>query len=110
CVRPSASSRRSIVAVSISSPRAAPSTSAVRGGISGTRRMWDCATASGVRSSGIAHRGGSDLNDPIGKAQIGKAQDQLFAPGRSSRAKYAALVVGRPGLGALLKYELVVTL
>ena len=42
--------------------------------------------------------------------QIGRAQDQLFAPGTSSRAKYAALVVGRPGLGALLKYELVVTL
>jgi acetyltransferase-like isoleucine patch superfamily enzyme len=41
---------------------------------------------------------------------IPKAQDQLFAAGTSSRAKYAALVVGRPGLGALLKYELVVTL
>ena len=40
---------------------------------------------------------------------IGKAQEQLFAPGRSSRAKYAELVVGRPGLGALLKYELIVT-
>src|SRR5438552_17840894 len=39
---------------------------------------------------------------------IGKAQEQLFAAGTSSRAKYAALVVGRPGLGALLKYELVV--
>ena len=37
-----------------------------------------------------------------------KAQDQLFATGTSSRAKYAALVVGRPGLGALLKYELIV--
>jgi len=37
-----------------------------------------------------------------------KIQDQLFAPGTSSRAKYAALVVGRPGLGALLKYELIV--
>jgi len=37
-----------------------------------------------------------------------KIQDQLFAPGSSSRAKYAALVVGRPGLGALLKYELIV--
>ena len=41
---------------------------------------------------------------------IGKAQEQLFAPGTSSRAKYAALVVGRPGFGALLKYELVVLL
>jgi acetyltransferase-like isoleucine patch superfamily enzyme len=37
-----------------------------------------------------------------------KIQDQLFAPGASSRAKYAALVVGRPGLAALLQYELVV--
>jgi acetyltransferase-like isoleucine patch superfamily enzyme len=39
-----------------------------------------------------------------------KAQEQLFAPGKSSRAKYAELVVGRPGLGALLKYELIVLL
>jgi len=39
-----------------------------------------------------------------------KIQDQLFAPGTSSRAKYAALVVGRPGFGALLKYESVVML
>ena len=37
-----------------------------------------------------------------------KAQEQLFAPGTSSRAKYAALVVGRPGLGALLKHEAIV--
>ena len=41
---------------------------------------------------------------------IGKAQEQLFAPGTSARQKYAALVVGQPGLAALLKYELVVTL
>ena len=39
---------------------------------------------------------------------IARAQDQLFAPGVSGRAKYAALVVGQPGLGALLKHELVV--
>ena len=39
---------------------------------------------------------------------VAKAQEQLFAPGKSSRAKYAELVVGRPGLGALLKYELIV--
>jgi acetyltransferase-like isoleucine patch superfamily enzyme len=37
-------------------------------------------------------------------------QDQLFASGASSRAKYAELVIGRPGLGALLQYELVVML
>jgi acetyltransferase-like isoleucine patch superfamily enzyme len=39
-----------------------------------------------------------------------KAQDLLFEPRKSSRAKYAELVVGRPGLGALLKHEFVVTL
>jgi acetyltransferase-like isoleucine patch superfamily enzyme len=48
-----------------------------------------------------------DPLDPSG-SPIDRAQDQLFAPGTSSRAKYAALVVGRPGLAALLKYELVV--
>ena len=40
----------------------------------------------------------------------GKAQDALFAAGTSSREKYAALVIGRSGLAALLKYELIVTL
>ena len=41
-------------------------------------------------------------------AVIDKAQEQLFAPGKSSRAKYVELVVGRPGIGALVKYELIV--
>jgi acetyltransferase-like isoleucine patch superfamily enzyme len=41
-------------------------------------------------------------------AVIDKAQEHLFAPGKSSRAKYAELVVGRSGFGALLKYELIV--
>jgi acetyltransferase-like isoleucine patch superfamily enzyme len=45
---------------------------------------------------------------PADGRAIAKAQEQLFAPGTSSRAKYAVLVVGRPGLGALLKYELIV--
>jgi acetyltransferase-like isoleucine patch superfamily enzyme len=40
---------------------------------------------------------------------IGKAQDQLFAPDTPARAKYAALVIGRPGLAALITYELIVT-
>jgi acetyltransferase-like isoleucine patch superfamily enzyme len=40
-------------------------------------------------------------------AVIDKAQEQLFAPGKSARAKYTDLVVGRPGLGALLHYELI---
>jgi acetyltransferase-like isoleucine patch superfamily enzyme len=39
-----------------------------------------------------------------------RVQDQLFAPGKSSRSKYAELVVGRHGLGALAAYELVVML
>jgi len=46
----------------------------------------------------------------IDATDIGKAQEQLFDPKRSSRAKYADLIVGRSGLGSLLKYELVVTL
>src|SRR6478736_168265 len=54
---------------------------------------------SGERSSGTAPMAGSS-----------RAQDQLFAPGKSSRQKYAELVVGRPGLGALIMYELIVTL
>jgi len=54
---------------------------------------------------------GSDVKpDPADPAGIGRAQEQLFAPGISSREKYAALIVGRLGFGALLKYEIVVTL
>jgi len=41
---------------------------------------------------------------------IDKAQEQLFAPGSSALQKYSALIVGKPGLGALLKHELVVAL
>src|SRR3954469_10336937 len=37
---------------------------------------------------------------------IPRAQDQLFSAG-SAREKFSALVVGRPGWGPLLKYELV---
>jgi acetyltransferase-like isoleucine patch superfamily enzyme len=39
--------------------------------------------------------------------EIPRAQDQLFDRQQSARAKYAALVVGRPGWGALLKHEIV---
>ena len=42
--------------------------------------------------------------------EIRKAQDQLFASGKSASAKYAELVVGRPGLGSLIRYEFVVML
>src|SRR5215468_10214500 len=43
-------------------------------------------------------------------AAIARAQEQLFAAGRSSREKYQELVVGRPGLAALVRHELVVLL
>jgi acetyltransferase-like isoleucine patch superfamily enzyme len=39
-----------------------------------------------------------------------RIQDQLFAQGKSSRAKYVDLVVGRPGLGALFKHEIITML
>src|ERR1700704_650783 len=41
---------------------------------------------------------------------IARVQEQLFEAGKSARTKYTELVIGRPGIGALLKYELVVTL
>jgi len=49
--------------------------------------------------------GGSDTPS----RDIPRAQDQLFGQG-GARAKYSALVVGRPGLGALIVHELVVLL
>ena len=39
--------------------------------------------------------------------EIPRAQEQLFAGRQSARERYAALVVGRPGWGALLHYEFV---
>ena len=41
---------------------------------------------------------------------IPRAQEQLFDTKRSAREKYVDLVIGRPGWGALLMYELVVLL
>ena len=38
---------------------------------------------------------------------IPRAQDELLAPGTSARLKYARLIVGRDGWGALLRYEFV---
>src|SRR5262245_47773077 len=43
-------------------------------------------------------------------APIARAQDQLLANDRSARQKYASLVVGKPGLWALIEHELIVTL
>ena len=39
---------------------------------------------------------------------IPRAQDQLFDSGRSARAKYEDLVIGRRGWAALVKHELIV--
>ena len=41
-------------------------------------------------------------------AVIARAQEQLFAAGKSGRQKYEELVVGRRGIGPLIKHELVV--
>jgi acetyltransferase-like isoleucine patch superfamily enzyme len=41
-------------------------------------------------------------------SDIPRVQDQLSNPQTSAREKYAALIVGRPGWEALLKYETVV--
>jgi acetyltransferase-like isoleucine patch superfamily enzyme len=58
----------------------------------------DDPTTSGASTTGVS-----------GQA-VARIQAQLFATGKSARTKYSELVVGRPGLGALLKYELVVML
>jgi acetyltransferase-like isoleucine patch superfamily enzyme len=39
--------------------------------------------------------------------EIPRAQEQLFAGGQTARERYSALVVGRPGWGALIHYEIV---
>jgi acetyltransferase-like isoleucine patch superfamily enzyme len=44
------------------------------------------------------------------EGEIPRAQEQLFTPSMSAREKYASLIVGKSGFGALLAYELVVTL
>ena len=45
-----------------------------------------------------------------GQRKITTIQEELFEPGRSKAARYAQLVVGRHGLWALIKYEIIVTL
>lgn len=51
--------------------------------------------------------GGAASHD---RRRITVIQEELFDPGRSRAARYAQLVVGRPGLRALVKYEVIVTL
>jgi acetyltransferase-like isoleucine patch superfamily enzyme len=48
------------------------------------------------------------MREPQQSNRIEGAQEQLFDRRGSAREKYAALVVGRPGWGALLKQELIV--
>ena len=43
-------------------------------------------------------------------SQIPRAQDELFDARQSARQKYSALVVGRPGWGALIQHEMVTLL
>ncbi|HXE80002.1 MAG TPA: acyltransferase [Vicinamibacterales bacterium] len=47
------------------------------------------------------------MTQPTESRRIPRAQDELFAGGRSAREKYQALVVGRPGWPALIAHELV---
>src|SRR5205823_1058356 len=73
---------------------------------------------SAVRGNGTDTKDGFEVSDETTTrnaaqapaATIARAQDQLFDAATSSRGKYAALVVGRPGLFALLAYEFVITL
>ena len=52
----------------------------------------------------------SDTRIPGRDTGITDIQRELFTPGRSRAHRYADLVVGRPGLGALFRYEAIVTL
>ena len=52
-------------------------------------------------------RGPTGRRPGLVMTDIPRAQDQLFDRRTSARAKYAALVVGRPGWGALIKHELI---
>jgi acetyltransferase-like isoleucine patch superfamily enzyme len=47
-------------------------------------------------------------SDDAPAREIPRAQDQLFRSAGGARAKYSALIVGRPGVGALIKYEIIV--
>ena len=58
---------------------------------------------------GERREAGGGIHEAEGaRRQIPNAQAQLLDRRVSARAKYAALVVGRPGLGALVKHEAIV--
>ena len=79
-----------------------------------------CEKASSGRWSGTAKPAGYSATSPAlfhlpstiyhFMTNIPRAQDQLFDTRQSARQKYAALVVGRPGWGALLKHEAITLL
>ncbi len=50
----------------------------------------------------------TDGSESRSTRDIPRAQDQLFREGGGARAKYSALIVGKPGWGALIKYEMIV--
>ncbi len=52
-------------------------------------------------------KAGSDADS---RREIARAQEQLFRAPGGARAKYSALIIGRPGWGALIKYECVILL
>ncbi|MGE3843719.1 MAG: hypothetical protein AB7I50_19280, partial [Vicinamibacterales bacterium] len=54
-------------------------------------------------------RRSGDSGEPVRRETI-EIQKAVLAEGSSKAAKYASLVVGRPGLAALLHYELIVSL
>src|SRR4029453_1211482 len=72
---------------------------------SASSRESDCGRALAARWSGTVSRDGFDAAPA---RDIPRAQDQLFRQAGGARAKYSALIVGRPGMAALLKYEAVV--
>jgi acetyltransferase-like isoleucine patch superfamily enzyme len=88
--------------------------------MSGSRRVSGSGTGSVERLIGTGRMAGSDSRDDpttggatttgVSKDAIARIQEQLAALGKSPRTKYSDLIVGRPGIGALLKYEFVVTL
>ena len=95
--RRSASSRRSTAGASTSSRRAARSTSRARARRSATRRASACAKASRRTLDWYRAKHGWTLT---------RRRTSCSRPASRAARSTPTLVVGRPGLGALLKYEL----
>jgi acetyltransferase-like isoleucine patch superfamily enzyme len=63
-------------------------------------------TRSDIPFSAEAHA----LQDEAEPRRITAIQEELFAPGQTKAQRYATLVVGRPGLWPLIRYELITML